>query len=111
MPANHDPNDLGVQVYRAIAQRSINTEPDSIDDAVDWFVRKAAGNLSLAARLAGVPRRSMRDYASGISRPKGDRAAAMVQTARLSERRARLGPQREARIRAAGGERRPTTSR
>lgn len=102
MPRHYDPADLGAQVYKALAGRSINTEPTTIPEAVSWFLRQAQGNVSAAARLAGVPRRSMRDYAEGKSRPKGDRGAAMVQSAKLSERRARLGPRKEARIRGAG---------
>lgn len=99
----HDPNDLGAQVYKAISGRSINTEPDDFPGALRWFMRKG-GNPSAAARLAGVPRRTMRDWldGKGLGPRSSARRAALVESARLSERRARLRPGREARIRAAG---------
>ncbi len=100
----HDPNDLGSRVYKALAGRSVNTEPATITEAVGWFLRAAQGNVSAAARLAGVPRRSMRDWVSGVSKPRGARAAGLIDSARLSERRNRLGPVRERRWRAAGGD-------
>jgi hypothetical protein len=98
----YDPHDLGAQVYKAIAGRSVNTEPHTATDAVAWFMRQAGGNISAAARLAGVPRESMRDWAKGISKPKAARGEALAKSAQLSERRARLGPRKEARLRAAG---------
>lgn len=91
--------DLGTRTYAAISQRSMNTEPSSWTAALGWFVKAAGGNVSAAARLAGVPRRSMRDWVSGVSRPKGPRAADLIRSAQLSERRARLRPGREARLR------------
>jgi|SRR5262245_26554395 len=92
-------DDLGTRTYAAISQRSINTEPTSWTAALGWFVKAAQGNVSGAARLAGVPRRSMRDWLSGVSKPKAGRAAAVIESARLSERRARLKPGRESRLR------------
>lgn len=91
--------DLGTRTYAAIAQRSMNTEPSSWTAALGWFVKAAQGNVSAAARLAGVPRRSMRDWLAGISRPKGPREADLIRSAQLSERRARLRPGRETRLR------------
>lgn len=93
-----------MQVYRAIAGRSINTEPSTFSDALSWFMRKG-GNPSAAARLAGVPRWTMRDWLAGkgLGPRSAARRDALVESARLSERRARLGPKKEARIRAAGG--------
>lgn len=101
--ARHDPRDLGAQVYRAIAGRSINTEPSTFSAALSWFMRKG-GNPSAAARLAGVPRRTMRDWleGKGLGPRSQARRDALVESARLSERRARLGPKKEARIRALG---------
>lgn len=95
----HHPHDLGTAVYRAIAQRSPNTEPTSFADALAWFVKAAGGNVSAAARLAGVPRRSMRDWLGGKSTPGAERRAQVAASARLSERRARLGGARETRLR------------
>lgn len=92
-------SDLGAKTYSAISTRGMSTEPSSWAGALGWFVRAAGGNVSAAARMAGVPRRSMRDWVAGVSRPKGPRAAALIQTAKVSERRARLKPGREARLR------------
>lgn len=96
MPNAHD---LGTRTYAAISGRSLSTEPSSWTGALGWFVKAAGGNVSAAARLAGVPRRSMRDWLSGVSRPKGPRESALIRSAQLSERRARLRPGREARLR------------
>jgi DNA-binding transcriptional regulator YdaS (Cro superfamily) len=104
----HDPGDLGVHLYRWIAATgqgkgrgySPSTEPTSFGDAMRWFMRAAGGNVSAAARLMGVPRRSLRDWVSGISAPKPDRAAQIARSAQLSSRRERLKPGREARLRA-----------
>jgi hypothetical protein len=106
----HDPNDLGTCLYRAIAVTgqgkgrgySPNTEPTSFGDALKWFMRAAGGNVSAAARLAGVPRRSMRDYLDGVSSPKDERRRQIAKSAQLSARRERLKPGREARLRRAG---------
>ena len=98
----HDPLDLGTQIYRSFAHRSPNTEPTSFADAVGWFVKAASGNVSAAARLAGVPRRTMRDWVAG--KPTSDeRRAQIVASAQMSERRARLAPGREKRLRALDG--------
>lgn len=101
--ARIDPHDLGAQVYKAISGRSINTEPDSFTDALSYFTRLAGGNISGAARLAGVPRRTFRDWLDG--KGAGPRSAArredVARSAKLSARRERLRPGREARIRAA----------
>ena len=99
----HDPVDLGTAIYRSFAHRSPNTEPTSFGDALGWFVKAAGGNVSAAARLAGVPRRSMRDWLAGTSTPGPERRAHVAATAQLSERRARLAPGREKRIRALDG--------
>lgn len=103
--ARIDPHDLGAQVYKAISGRSINTEPDSFTDALGYFSRLAGGNISAAARLAGVPRRTFRDWLDG--KGTGPRSAArreqVALSAKLSARRDRLGPKREARMRAAAG--------
>ncbi len=94
-----NPNDLGARVYAAISQKSINTEPATFAAALGWFVRAAAGNVSAAARLMGVPRRSLRDWLSGTSRPGAARRAAVTTSARLSARRDRLRAGRESRLR------------
>lgn len=107
---NHDPNDLGSCIYRAIAVTgqgkgrgySPNTEPTSFADALKWFMQAAGGNISAAARLMGVPRESARDWVKGISTPKDQRRRDIAKSAQLSARRERLRPGRETRLRAAG---------
>lgn len=100
MPREYHPGDLGTAVYRALAGgKSPNTEPSSFADALGWFVKAAGGNVSAAARLAGVPRRSMRDWLSGKSTPGMERRRALRDSARFSERRSRLTPRRESRLR------------
>lgn len=96
----HHPKDLGTAVYRALSGgRSPNTEPSSFADALKWFVKAAGGNVSAAARLAGVPRRSFRDWMDGKSSPGQQRRDQVAASARLSERRARVTPGREKRLR------------
>lgn len=100
MTVQHNPADLGSAVYRAISGgKSPNTEPTSFADALGWFVKAAGGNVSAAARLAGVPRRSFRDWLDGKSSPGADRRGQVSAAARLSERQARLTPKRTARLR------------
>lgn len=105
MARTWDAGDLGGYVYRAVAHTphgrgwSPNTEPTSFVDAVGWFMKAAGGNISAAARLAGVPRESMRDWVRGKSTPRGARREAIKRSAQLSERRNRLRPGREQRLR------------
>jgi hypothetical protein len=105
MSRTWDPGDLGGHLYRGVAQSrtgrgwSPNTEPTSFTDALGWFVRAAGGNVSAAARLAGVPRRSFRDWLDGKSRPPAQRRSQVARSAQLSERRSRLKPGRERRLR------------
>jgi len=96
----HHPYDLGTAIYKALSGgRSPNTEPTSFGDALGYFVKAAGGNVSAAARLMGVPRRSLRDWLGGVSTPKGDRRRDVARSAQLSARRQRLTPRREARLR------------
>lgn len=94
--------DLGDAIYRALAGRSPDTEPTTFSAALGWFTRAAGGNVSAAARLAGVPRRTFRDWLDG--KGLGPRSAArreqVRKSAQLSARRDRLKPGREARLRA-----------
>lgn len=105
MARNWDLGDLGTHVYREVAHTrhgrgwSPNTEPTSFTDAVGWFMKQAAGNISAAARLAGVPRESFRDWTRGKSTPNAQRRAQVARSAQLSERRDRLRPGRESRLR------------
>lgn len=99
---NDNPRDLGYQIYRSLShRRSPNTEPSSFADAVAWFVRAASGNISAAARLAGVSRRSMRDYVAGGGATP-ERRRSLIRSALGSERRARLSSRRESRLRDPG---------
>lgn len=98
--------DLGDALYSAITRRagsghgaSMRTEPSDFSSALKWFVKAAGGNVSAAARLAGVPRRSLRDWLDGKSTPGAQRRRALVGSARLSSRRERLRPGREKRLR------------
>lgn len=102
--AKHDPRDLGAQVYKAISGRSINTEPQTFSDALRYFTRLAGGNISAAARLAGVPRRTFRDWTEGkgLGPRSADRRGEVARSAKLSSRRERLGARKEAKLRAAG---------
>jgi hypothetical protein len=96
----HHPYDLGTAIYKALSGgRSPNTEPTSFGDALGYFVKAAGGNVSAAARLMGVPRRSLRDWLGGVSTPKGDRRRDVARSAQLSARRQRLTPRSEARVR------------
>lgn len=95
--------DLGEAIYRALCSRkgpqSPNTEPRSFSDAVRWFVKNAGGSISAAARLAGVPRRTFRDWVSGSAPRDPGRAAGIVRAALAGERRRRMPPGREQRLR------------
>lgn len=97
----HNPADLGTHIYTAFAGRSPSTEPTSFADAMSYFLGLAGGNVSGAARLAGVPRRTMRDWLAG--KGLGPRSQArrdgVKKSAQLSARRDRLGARKEARIR------------
>lgn len=100
----YDSGDLGYQLYRALTHRkSPNTEPTSFADALVWFTKAAGGNISAAARLAGVPRRTFRDWTEG--KGLGPRSAVrrreVTRSATISERMARIGTRREARLRAS----------
>lgn len=100
----YDPSDLGYNIYRAMTGRkSPNTEPTSFADALGWFVKAAGGNVSAAARLAGVPRRTFRDWTEGkgLGPRSAARRAEVRRSATISERAARFGTRREARIRAS----------
>lgn len=90
--------DPGEAMYRAICRRSPYTEPNTFGQAVGWFIARAGGNVSAAARAAGVPRRTMRDWLAGKG-GKTARAGDMVAAARAGERRERLRPGREKRLR------------
>lgn len=93
--------DLGDALYRALSNgRSPATEPDSVAGSIAWYM-KHAGSESAAARMAGIPRRTFRDWRSGASKPKGGRGGELVRAARQGERRLRLKPGREARLRDA----------
>ena len=91
--------DLGDALYRAICRRSPATEPNSFRDAVGWFVANAGGNVSAAARAAGVSRRTFRDWLEGKGHGTA-RAGDVLAAARAGERRKRLRPGREKRLRA-----------
>lgn len=95
------PDDLGAHLYRAIAGRSHRTEPQNFAQALGWFVRAAQGNVSLAARMMGVPRRTARDWldGKGLGPRSAARRSAVLDSARLSVRRERLKPGREKRLR------------
>lgn len=99
--------DLGEALYRAIARTaggsraSMKTEPSSFAGALRFFVGMAGGNVSAAARLAGIPRRSFRDWMAGTSRPGKQRQGQLVDSARMSSRRDRLTPRRENKLRAS----------
>lgn len=93
--------DFGDALYRAVSGRSPETEPRSMTAALAVFVRHA-GSVAGAARLAGVPRRTMRDWLSGKHSPRGDRRNVVIQAAVKVERRGRLRPGRERRLRAGG---------
>lgn len=92
--------DPGEAIYRAICRRSPATEPQTFNQAVGWFIANAGGNLSAAARAAGVPRRTFRDWTEGKGHGTA-RAGAVLAAARAGERRARLRPGREKRLRRA----------
>ncbi len=90
--------DLGEALYGAIAGgRSSTSEPGTFADAVAWFVA-AAGSVAGAARLAGVPRRTFRDWVSGKGTKPG-RASGLIAAAKQGERRRRLTRDREQRLR------------
>lgn len=99
--------DLGEALYATIARSrsgsrmSMGTEPGSFAGALRFFMKAAGGNVSAAARLAGVPRRSLRDWLDGKSRPGRERQGRILDSARMSSRRERLTPRREARVRAS----------
>jgi hypothetical protein len=91
--------DIGEALYRAISNgRSPHTEPNTLDRALRWYV-KQAGSVAGAARLAGMPRRSFRDWLDGKSRPRGGRSSALIAGAIRGERRARLTRGREKKLR------------
>lgn len=94
----HNPNDLGSAIYRALGGRSPNTEPTSFADALKYFMRQAGGNKAAAARLMGVPRESLRDWVRGISTPKINRRREIAKSAQLSARAQRMGPAKLARL-------------
>jgi hypothetical protein len=100
----YDSGDLGYQLYRAMTGRkSPNTEPTSFADALVWFTKAAGGNVSAAARLAGVPRRTFRDWTEGkgLGPRSAARRAEVKRSATISERMARIGTRREARLRTS----------
>lgn len=96
--------DLGDAVFRGIvgtrAVKSMATEPRTFRDAVDYWLARA-GSVSGAARLAGVPRRTYRDWLTGARPRDPQRAAGIVRGAILDDRRTRLPRSRERRLRAA----------
>lgn len=91
---------MGEALYRAICKRSPHTEPQTFGQAVGWFVARAGGNVSAAARAAGVSRRTFRDWLDGKGHGTA-RAGDVLAAARAGERRERLKPGREKRLRRA----------
>lgn len=94
--------DLGEVIYRNLAGgMPSGAEPRTLRQALDWLVDRA-GSVSAAARSAGVPRRTMRDWISGKHQPRGPRRDAIVRTALEGERARRLSDDRARRLRQAG---------
>ena len=94
--------DIGEAIYHALASpsRSPFTEPASFGDAVRYVLAAAGGNISSAARMAGVPRKTFADWTNKGVRPRdAARLAGVVGLARRMERRRRLPRGREKRIR------------
>lgn len=90
---------LGEQLYRHITGgRSPRTEPSTLPQALTVLVGRA-GSVSAAARILDVPRRSLRDWIAGTSKPSGERPAFIVRTAVEVERRHRLSAGREKNLR------------
>lgn len=99
--------------YKGIAGRrwSPHTEPKMPGTLLGWLasiLTSVGGNVSAAARLVDVPRRTMRDWLVGATKPRADRigrvqavAGQVHRAAVLAERRKRLVASREARIRRA----------
>ncbi len=90
---------IGEALYREITGgRSPRTEVHSVGGAIEHFMARAGGVASRAARLAGVPASTFRAWTRG-RQPKnpGD----IVERASRSDRRARLRPGREARLRGS----------
>lgn len=92
--------------YQAIAGRrwSPGSEPAASGGFVDWLaviVGAFGGNVSAAARAMDVPRRSVRDWLAGTTRPGPERRSLVRRTAAALTRRTRLTAGREPRLRNA----------
>lgn len=93
------PVDLGEALYREIAKRSPHTEVQTFADALRYYVG-GAESVSAAARELGVPRRTLRGWLEG-RQPRGG-GGWLVDEARREQRRERLSPARERKLRAPG---------
>lgn len=90
--------------YRAITGgRSPRTEVDDWQSGLAFFIR-LHGSETAAARALDVPRRTLRNWLGKFGRtivPPADRKARVIGVMVNAQRRARLKPGREKRLRAA----------
>lgn len=87
--------------YRALTGTSPRTEPRfGFDASLSLFVRML-GSQQRAADALGVPRRTLRRWVAGESKPRADRRAQVEGVARRIIRGTRINARRQARMRAA----------
>lgn len=91
----------GEAAYRMVTGgRTLGTERSSSLQAMLSEIQKAAGGtVAAAARAAGVHPRTWQKWRAGSQKPRPERAGAL----RQAQRRARLTPKREAKIRGGTG--------
>ena len=93
--------DLGEAIYRRITGRSPHTEVSTFAGAVTYLVTRF-GSASAAARASGFPPSSFRHWVSSGRVPVAEKRSDVVEAALLQQRRDRLPPGREKRMRRPG---------
>lgn len=76
---------LGRALFEHMAGAELDDEPDDFADALDWFVDEHDGNVSAAARSAGVSRTTFRRWLAGGSTSAG-RSSSILAGARAGFR-------------------------
>lgn len=91
--------ELGEALYRAICGRQSRTEISGLGKGLNWLLGRS-GSKAEAARALGVPRSTFTRWLAG-AKPRGQRGDDTFKTLLKMQRRARLTPRRERKLRAA----------
>ncbi len=96
-----DPLCVGAAIYTAITGgRHMRTEVSTFAKALGWL-RNRNPSTAAMARSLGVPRSTLRRWLAGTSTPRSHRQDSIVNAIRSAQRRLRLTPGRERRLRRA----------